>query len=339
VSVADYGGDMGEVRRSRAVFAMLVCSVIGFAAVAAGGLEATARTKKSKSKRSTSTVAQQTKSSTIGTYSVDSTTQTFVDTSRPTPKNASAPAVTSRSLPTLIVTPKATGKKFPLFVFGHGLGGNPSRYEDILKAIASAGYVVAAPTFPLSSSDAPGGTTFLDQPSQAKDMSFVITQLLKNASVDAEKVAVGGHSLGGITVVDMLGNPQQIDSRVDAAIVVAGTVNLLSFTKMFDNTPSIPVMFMHGDMDETVPYNLGQSTFEQAKTPKWFVTVVGGSHSFGIIGKPDKLKGTAAIYVDGMVRFLNVELAANGTANDVTVNLQRLVDANKSLLKLDARVK
>ncbi len=269
------------------------------------------------------------------TYQVENRTETFVDSSRPTPKNGTAPASSSRTLRTLIFTPKATGKKFPLVVFGHGLGGEPESYMDILRAISGAGYVVAAPAFPLSNAKAPGGVTFLDQPSQPKDMSFVITQMLKDAAVNTDKVLVAGHSLGGITVVDMLGNPQQIDKRVDGAIVVAGTTNVLSFTKMFEGTPSIPVMFMHGDSDETVPYNLGVNTFQQAKTPKWFLTFVGGSHSFGILKSPEKLKETGAVYVDAMIRFVD----ANVAGTDVTASLQQLVDANKTLLKLDAQTK
>jgi fermentation-respiration switch protein FrsA (DUF1100 family) len=271
----------------------------------------------------------------IGTYQVDTRTETFVDSTRPTPKNGTAPALPSRTLRTLIFTPKNPGKKLPLVVFGHGLGGEPESYKDLLTAFSSAGYVIAAPAFPLSNAKAVGGVTFLDQPGQAKDISFVITQIIKDPAVDADKILVAGHSLGGITVVDLLGNPQQIDSRVDAAIVLAGTTNVLSFAKMFEGTPSIPALFMHGDVDETVPYNLGVTTFQKAKTPKWFLTVVGGSHSFGILGAPDKLKATAAVYVDAMTRFAN----ANVGSTDVTASLQELVDANTALLKLESKTK
>lgn len=268
-------------------------------------------------------------------YEVNVRTQTFVDTTRGTAKTSASAALATRSLPTTILTPRSNGKTLPLLVFGHGLGGEPSAYLPLLTAIAESGYVVAAPAFPLSSAGAPGGPGIADQPNQAADMSFVITEMLKDGAVDAEQVLVGGHSLGGITVVDMIGNPKLVDKRIDGAIVVAGTSNVFNFAKFFDGTPPFPVLFIHGDVDETVPYSLGQSTFKTAKAPKWFVTVVGGSHSFGLLGKPDQLPRIAALYADAMVRFFDATVAKS----DQTVALQKLVDANTTLLKLESVTK
>jgi poly(3-hydroxybutyrate) depolymerase len=308
---------------------VLVAAFCGLASLLGTGSTVEAATKK---KRPASTLVPVGGSA---KYQLASRTESFVDTTRGTAKTSASPAVKSRTLPTLILTPQVKGKKLPLLVFSHGLGGEPSLYLPLLTAMAEAGYVVAAPTFPLSSARAPGGPGIVDQPNQAADVSFVITQMLKDKAVNPERVLVAGHSLGGITTVDLIGNPKLIDKRIDGAVVVAGTTNVFNFVKYFEGTPSIPVLFIHGDTDETVPYNLGATTFRSAKAPKWLLTVVGGNHSFGLAGKPDQLPQTAAIYADAMVRFADATVAGSGP----TVSLQKLVDKNSTVLKLESVLK
>ena len=46
---------------------------------------------------------------------------------------------------------------FPLVIFGHGFAVTPGPYASLLEAWARAGYVVAAPIFPLGNANAPGG--------------------------------------------------------------------------------------------------------------------------------------------------------------------------------------
>ena len=89
----------------------------------------------------------------LGAYQVDEQTFAFVDTTRPTETTKQLAAKALRDLPTIVWSPKdaPAGTTFPLVVFGHGLGANAGRYRELLKAVASAGYVVAAPTFPVSS--------------------------------------------------------------------------------------------------------------------------------------------------------------------------------------------
>ena len=83
--------------------------------------------------------------------SVATTTMTFVDTSRSTPPWDGMPGKPSRTLVTTIWYPaRASGEgPYPLIVFAHGLGASPQEYQQLLTAWAAAGYVVAAPLFPL----------------------------------------------------------------------------------------------------------------------------------------------------------------------------------------------
>jgi predicted dienelactone hydrolase len=82
-----------------------------------------------------------------------------------------------RSLETVVRYP-AAGGSYPLIVFGHGFALTPARYAGLLRAWTEAGYVVAAPVFPLGNAAAPGGPNESDLINQPKDMSFVISRLL-----------------------------------------------------------------------------------------------------------------------------------------------------------------
>src|SRR5271165_4977287 len=146
---------------------------------------------------------------------VAQTTMTFVDTSRATPAWDGMPAKASRTLVTTIWYPAqrsgsaaaSGGSPYPLIVFAHGLGGSPQQYQQLLTAWAAAGYVVAAPLFPLSNNETPGGPDGGDIGNQPGDMSLVIDQVLKASAaasgplsglVDPNEIGAAGHSNGGI---------------------------------------------------------------------------------------------------------------------------------------------
>src|SRR5690242_18539158 len=61
-----------------------------------------------------------------------------------------------RSLDTVVRYP-AVGGPYPLIVFAHGYALTPATYRRLLLAWTAAGYVVAAPAFPLEKADAAGG--------------------------------------------------------------------------------------------------------------------------------------------------------------------------------------
>lgn len=71
---------------------------------------------------------------------------------------------------------------FPLVIFGHGFAVTPGLYAHLLQTWTHAGYVVAAPVFPLGNANAPGGPNESDLVNQPADMRFVISQLLATSS-------------------------------------------------------------------------------------------------------------------------------------------------------------
>src|SRR5205807_3675742 len=91
---------------------------------------------------------------------------------------------TPRTLVTEIFAPTHPDGRLPLIVFGHGYAVTPAPYTPLLRAWARAGFVVAAPIFPLENANAPGGPNEADLVNQPRDMSFVISSLL---SLDARR--------------------------------------------------------------------------------------------------------------------------------------------------------
>jgi predicted dienelactone hydrolase len=89
---------------------------------------------------------------------------------------------TPRVLVTDVRYPARGRAPFPLVVFGHGFALRPAVYTRLLDTWARAGYVVAAPAFPVERPDAPGGPDQSDLANEPRDISFVITRLTASAS-------------------------------------------------------------------------------------------------------------------------------------------------------------
>ena len=222
-------------------------------------------------------------------FATTTVTQTFVDPSRPTPATPSSAELPTRTIATTIVYPEAPGP-FPLIVLNHGLTGLPSKLSRISTAWASAGYVVAMPAFPLTNgsvTDASGNVN--DVVNQPGDDSFVIDSMLALSAddssplygrVDGEHIGVAGHSLGSATTYGVALNSCCLDERIDAIVIMAGFVFIASADN--DYSRPLPVMIVHGDADPVLNISLDQDVYTQLAGPKWFVTLIGGTHSTGI---------------------------------------------------------
>jgi predicted dienelactone hydrolase len=222
------------------------------------------------------------------TYEIEARTEVFVDPSRPTMRNGSYPGAPSRTLSTLVLTPVRTHpwERFPLVVFSHGFTANGPAYRALLEQFAAAGYVVAAPTFPLSSGGAPGGPNLGDYLNQPGDVSFVIDEMLRLHRDPASplygllrphRIGVAGHSLGAITTLGVAYNSCCQDPRIDAAVPMSG-IQLPFGTGTYHEGPAVPLLLIHGTSDGTVPYAGSTQAFAAARAPKFLVSLLGGGH-------------------------------------------------------------
>lgn len=216
-------------------------------------------------------------------YEVASRVLDLVDVSRPTDPTPDSPGdeVPGRRLPTKVWYPQGDGP-FPVVVFTHGLDSTPARFSDLLQTWAATGLIVVAPTYPLTSS----GTALSVQDifNQPADVSFVLDEVLAldtadddplAGKIDADHIAVGGHSAGAMTTLGLFNNCCH-DDRITAALVLSGT--LYPFGEDFVDT-DVPMLFVHGSADESIPFADGEAAFQAYPGPKAAIELMGGTHT------------------------------------------------------------
>jgi predicted dienelactone hydrolase len=206
-----------------------------------------------------------------------------------------------------------------LIVFAHGLDSDGFVYDPLLQQWVERGFVVVAPTFPLSNIAAAGGDTAKDLVNQPGDMSFVLTQVLAlskqsgnllSGMIDPRRIAAVGHSLGAMTVLAWTENTCCEDPRVDAAVIIDGTETPFGKGRFFAGRRATPILVLHGTADRTIPYSHGKRIYADAKTPKFFVSLIGAPHvSFLQLGAPsEKPPRWENVDVNSVVDFLDGEL-------------------------------
>jgi dienelactone hydrolase len=215
----------------------------------------------------------------------------LVDTSR---QARSGPRVLTTSVwypaaagsPDNVAAPAAPGGPFPLIVFAHGYNVTPAAYAGLLRSWARAGYVVAAPTFPLTNPGAPGGPDEGDVVNQPADIRFVIDQLLwadakpgpLGGLINPQKIGVAGHSDGAITATEVAYNTCCRDPRISAAIVMAGAAIGVPGGSYFP-PGSAPLLAIQGDADHSNnPQNSLGLYLGDGGGPKYLLDLPGASH-------------------------------------------------------------
>ncbi len=227
----------------------------------------------------------------FGTYEVVHTTMTLVDDTRPTAAHGGEPAQPERTLPTDVWYPEVKGGvRLPLIVFSHGSTRLAEHYSATIEAWVSAGYVVVGPNFPLSKEGTPGGTDYGGIADQARDVSFVIDEVLASVDnpdrtwarlVDPERIGLGGQSFGAITTMAVAANPCCADDRVGAVTSFAGVWFDLGEQGTIEAADAPPALLVHGDADPTLPYAMGEALFDLYPGERRLLTLVGTGHDPG----------------------------------------------------------
>jgi predicted dienelactone hydrolase len=166
--------------------------------------------------------------------------------------------------------PEAARGSFPLVVFSHGNGGVRFQSWFLMQALASHGFVVAAPDHAGNTAlDAIAGTSDpigVAAANRPRDVSFVIDQMLArdrdpadplHGRIDERDIAVAGHSFGGFTALATAAGfvDYRPDPRVDAIVPIAPATFGLSDEQLA--SIDLPTLLMGGTSDTVVPIEPG----------------------------------------------------------------------------------
>jgi predicted dienelactone hydrolase len=174
-----------------------------------------------------------------------------------------------------------SGGPYPVILFSHGSCGYPLQSTFLTPILASRGYIVVAPPhpgntlseFPNCGTPAAQIASFQERP---QDMIFVLNQILAaNAdpgspffgAVDTTRIAMTGHSFGGLTTFLV----QAIEPRIDLTVAMAAAAQP---SQQF----TVPSLVILGENDSRVSNPNNRSAWGNSVAPKYLVEVLEAGH-------------------------------------------------------------
>lgn len=217
---------------------------------------------------------------------------TLEDSTRPTQANGDFKGYATRRLLVKVWYPTgadgilAAGGPYPLVVHSHGFGSYRDEGSYLAEHLASLGYVVMAPEFPLTKMTAPGSPLVKDVVNQPADVRFLIDTALAwsadtahplHGAVDAGHIGAMGISLGGLTTELAFFHPRWRDERIQAAISIAGPS--MMFNDRFFAANQRPFLMIAADQDALVDYQQNAAPLLNSVPHGALLTLAKGSHT------------------------------------------------------------
>ena len=262
--------------------------------------------------------------------------------------------------------PKLLPQAFPMVVYSHGLGGSPigKGYIDSMVALASFGYVVAAPFHAdnrfsrVRIENLSDFFYLLTQYDRVAEMMAVRPVALKaivdvllahpqfRAAIDPDRIAGFGASLGGQAMMNLMGAKLTTsvglacretvrDPRLKAAVAYvpySGQTFLPSFCDDQSGADLIdrPLLAIAGTADTTAPIKMTQQAVNRLKGSRYLVELVGGEHEL----RPED----AGDLFTWMVTFYRAYLEQQPAAMAAFIRMEGVSGGREDHLTVDAHV-
>ncbi|MCH9837926.1 hypothetical protein K0U83_19855 [bacterium] len=167
----------------------------------------------------------------------------------------------------------ATTGPFPIVLFSHGSTSFRLQSSVLAQHLASWGIVTASTDHPSRDLLNVIGGTAEGQPPSIDDFRSMRTYLttlgddeILGGALDNNRIALGGHSAGGGTIVQMASDD--------------GILGYVSYASgLGDGAPDVPSLFMAGELDMIVdPVERTAAAFERAPSPSWLWSFADSGH-------------------------------------------------------------
>lgn len=205
-------------------------------------------------------------------------------------RSPEAPARLGLGEQTVAADGAISGKRHPLIVISHGTGGWYGSHDDTARALARAGFVVAAVSHTGDTfDDRSRATRMADRPGQlTKVIDYMTGEWPDRAAIDPRKVGVFGFSSGGFTALVAIGGepdmrlvgphcaehpgyfdcnllrqsgdtpangPWVHDARIRAAVIAAPALGFTFAPKGLAKV-KVPVQLWRAEQDSVLPHPL-----------------------------------------------------------------------------------
>ena len=171
----------------------------------------------------------------------------------------------------------ASGGPFPVVLFSHGYAGFPEQSADLVTHLASWGFVVVAPDHVerslsgLLGNAAKGVDPRTDEEVLGASLDAALADDFLSGLIDAEQVAVAGHSAGAAAAYRMAATDERVKAFISYSVHLGDDEDQVP-------VPKVPGMVMLGDADQTITADENRAVYDGMDPPKYLLEIADAGH-------------------------------------------------------------